>query len=884
MNLTGIQFRLLLLGILPSLLLVTSLAYYFIQYHYLDLENALKEKGQITINQLAISSIYGVFSGNTEILMDISDALLAQPDIVSVHISDNMGTTFAQSEHPQLPAEKDLINFSSPVVIQSISKKDSRSLDPSFIQSKKIADKKIGTVKIALSLESTQKRQKTFLVNSLLLISLGLIFIILLAIRLSKTISTPILTLTKKANELANGYMNARATNSKISEIDDLCQSFNTMAIGLQQTHNYLVDQVEHAVNELKTALTNLEEKNKSLKESTRLAISQNETKSQFIAHISHEIRTPMNGVLGFTELLTQSQLTIQQLEQTQLIKTSATSLLTIVNEILDYSSLETGDFKINISRFNLRENIENCVTTIIPVSSQVQLILDIDNDIPNFISTDPIRLQQIITNLLGNACRLTLTGHIIVRCHLQNNNSLFVSVSDTGAGIHKDKKKELFQPFLQSSEYAVNNELGTGLGLTICKNILTRLGGTIGVCTKYNTGSTFWFILPVSLSESKPLQTQQLSILVIDPFTLRRKALVKQFMYLGFETQSYSSIMSQGFQPKNTFDLIFYSEENELSETKKILNTLRSVTNKAPVIFINSQKKYHPASNYLSLPCRSSYLKNLILTITNTVKSTPAAIKTKTAIRSNSFSIFIADDNEINRLLLRSQLETYCKKITLAKDGKIALNYLQKNKYDLILLDLQMPNYSGLELIKLAKQDDSINKDSPFIAITAHAQSHQRKTLIDAGFDECLIKPVLLEQLFEILDLWLPEKNEKFITTTNQTNYALIMLEKTSGNIELSIDLFNKLFSELRQQADTIEQALNDKNYSLAEEVTHKLHGSVSFCGFIEIQEFAKTLEINLMKKNLDPLNSNFLQLKNKIIKFINLKESILTFLHKQI
>lgn len=883
MNLTGIQFRLLLLGILPSLLLVTSLASYFIQYHYLDLENALKEKGQITINQLAISSIYGVFSGNTEILNDISNALLEQPDIVSVHILDNLNTTLARSERLTLPSEKDLIFFKHAVFIQPISK-NNNSINTPYIKSNKIAEKKIGTVEIALSLENTYKKQQAYLVNSLLLIGFGISCTILLAIRLSKSISSPIISLTKNANELADGHMNARAATSSIAEIDDLCQSFNTMAIGLHQTHIYLIHQIELAVDELTTTLANLEEKNKSLEKSTQLAIRQNKTKSQFIAHISHEIRTPMNGVLGFIDLLTKSQLTIQQLEQTQLIKTSTTSLLTIVNEILDYSSLETGGFKINISTFNFRENLENCATTLFPASNQVQIIIDIDNNVPQFISTDPIRLQQITTNLLGNACRFTHKGHIIIRCRLINKHSLFISISDTGTGIHKDKIKDLFQPFLQSSEYAVDNELGTGLGLSICKNIITRLGGRLGVCTKYHTGSTFWFFLPISFSETEELEVQAETILLIDHSNLRRKALVKQFASLGYHIQSYSSVTKLSLQPETTYDLIFYAYKNETFEAMKILNKMRSVTNQAPIIFLKPKKNYFQASNFLPLPCRSSYLKNLIGTIMKKNQPISEPIEVKTSIRSNSFSIFIADDNEINRILLKSQLEAYCKNITLAKDGKAALSYLQNNKYDLILLDLQMPHYSGLELIKLTKQKNSINKDSPIIAITAHAQSHQRKMLINAGFDECLIKPVLLEHLFEILDLWLPGNHDEFTYPTGQPNLAMIMLDKTSGDKDLAISLFNKLFSELKEQSDAIEHALDNKNHTLAEEITHKLHGSVSFCGFIEMQKAAETLEKNLMKKKLWLLNSNFLHLKSKIIEFNNLQKQILTFLHEDI
>ncbi len=880
MNLTGIQFRLLLLAIIPTFLLVTSLAYYFIQHHYLDLENVLKNKGQVTTNQLAISSIYGVFSANTEVLNEITKGLMDDPDIVSVHILDSLGNSLAQSEQATLPPEHELVYFQHPVTIHTLKQTSDEANISSFDQSPHpLPAKIIGAVKVTLSLQNTHKKQKVYLLNSLLMTFTGIIFTILLALRLSKTISQPIINLTKKANDLANGKMDARAKASNTSEINLLCQSFNTMAERLQGTQNNLMQQIDLAVKELNTTLASLEEKNQSLEKSSQLAINQNKTKSQFLAHISHEIRTPMNGILGFIELLTKSKLSLQQSDQAQLIKSSASSLLTIVNEILDYSSLETGNFKIHISNFSLRENIENCVTTIIPVSDKVQVIIDIDNNIPDLISTDPLRLQQLITNLLGNACKFTHQGHILVRCHLLKNNSLFISISDTGAGIHKDQIDDLFQPFLQTSEYAVNNELGTGLGLTICKNIIKRLGGKLGVCTQINIGSTFWFHIPVALaSAEQPPITQQHTILLIDNFKPRRKAFIKQLSHLGFNSTAVSSIPQLSSHQGNKYTVIFYADENNKThDIKSITSRLQLFSIEGRIIFLGTHKKAL-SKNVLPLPCRSSYLKNLINTCNETKPSLPSPEFTSpdNYPEKNSFSIFIADDNEINRLLLKSQLETYCKNITLADNGKEALSYLQSNKYDLIFLDLQMPYFSGQDLIKIIKQSDSINKDSPVIAITAHAQSHQRKTLIESGFDECLIKPVLLEPLSEILDLWLTDDRIVADDKTDKINYVAKLMEKTSGNSDLAATIFNKLFKELEQQSQSIEHALETNNFALAEKIAHKLHGSVSFCGFTDIQTLAKAMEISLSKKDTSQITTNFHRLKNKIITFLALKNSI--------
>jgi len=877
MNLSGIQFRLLLLSIIPPLLVVSALAYYFIVAHFVDLENALEEKGQITTNQLAISSIYGVFSANTEVLNEITSALLKETDIVSIQIFDNQGKTLAKSEQTPLPSTEELIFFQRSVNIHSFPKKNNESIALLLDQRPSHAIKTIGRVKVTLSLENTHKKQKTYLINSLLLISMGISWSILIAIWLSRTISRPIISLTKTANALANGDMNARARHSNTAEIGVLVQSFNSMAERVQQTQSHLLNQVNTAVSELNKTLISLEDKNKSLEKTTQLAVTQNKTKSQFIAHISHEIRTPMNGILGFIELLTKSSLSLQQLDQAQLIKTSASNLLTIVNEILDYSSLETGNFKVTLSTFNFREIIENCASIITPISGNVQVIIDIDNTIPSLITTDPNRLQQVITNLLGNANKFTKQGHIILRCRKHSDHSVFISVSDTGLGIHQNKINNLFQPFKQLNEYTVDNKLGTGLGLTISKNIIKRLKGSIGVCSQYTTGSTFWITLPVQLSSPEPTPLKHQYFIVVDPFKLRRKAFVKQLIFLGYTVLDIDSIDNLNNQKIVPCDLLFYAKKDEFSLSENLLEKIHALV-AGPTIYITHSSLTNTKANCLSLPCRSSHLKSIIKNQLSPILDVPLLTRQPTKNQRNEISIFIADDNEINRLLLQSQLKDYCNNITLAIDGKSALTYLQKYKYDLILLDLQMPFYSGLELIKILKQANALNHDSPVIAITAHAQSHQRKKLIKAGFDECLIKPILMDQLEEILSLWLPESNlENTNTSINSNDYVPALLQRTSQNTALALNIFNKLFTELPEQSLLIDQALKANNLHLAQEITHKLHGSVSFCGFSDIQQLAYNLEACFPENDSQLIRFNFEQLKNKIINFSKQKDLIL-------
>lgn len=237
-------------------------------------------------------------------------------------------------------------------------------------------------------------------------------------------------------------------------------------------------------------------------------------------------------------------------------------------------------------------------------------------------------------------------------------------------------------------------------------------------------------------------------------------------------------------------------------------------------------------------------------------------------------FSILIADDNQINRLLLVNQLQDYCEHITAAQDGTEALNHLKRRRFGLIFLDLQMPGYNGFELIDAIRHTKNPNSDVPVIAVTAHALPNQCKEIIAHGFDECLIKPILSEQLEEIIALWRPEHT---VEAGSQASYAHQLLTKTAFDRDLALNILNKLLEELPQQLTTIQTALKNNRWQQALAVAHKLHGSVSFCGLADIRQLALALEKSLISKNYPETNSNFGKLQNLVQRFIAKKTDLI-------
>ncbi len=241
-------------------------------------------------------------------------------------------------------------------------------------------------------------------------------------------------------------------------------------------------------------------------------------------------------------------------------------------------------------------------------------------------------------------------------------------------------------------------------------------------------------------------------------------------------------------------------------------------------------------------------------------------------------FSILIADDNSINRLLFVNQLQDHCEQITAAKDGAEALNHLRNERFNLVFLDLQMPGHNGFELIETIRHTENPNKDTPIIAVTAHALPNQCKDIIALGFDECLIKPILSEQLEEIVALWRPNSpHETLNNFRSEAIYAQQILAKTAYDRNLALNILNKLCEELPQQLDSIQNALRHQQWQQALSVTHKLHGSVSFCGLKDIRQLALTLEQNLISKNFLETDRHFDKLQALIEKFITKKTELI-------
>ncbi len=709
-----------------------------------------------------------------------------------------------------------------------------------------------------------------------------------------------------KSGEVWKGEIKNRAKDGSFYWVDSTIVPFRD---GLGKPKQFIVIRMDI------TGLKRIEEELRAAKDAAEGA---SRAKSEFLANMSHEIRTPMNGIIGMTELALDTQLTIEQREYLNMVRTSGASLLTLINDILDFSKIEAGKLDLDVSDFSLRQSIGETLKALGFRAHQkgLELAWRVAPDVPDYLAGDASRVRQVLVNLVGNAVKFTDRGEIVVEIERDPQSTqamvvLHFCVRDTGIGIAKQKQDMIFGAFTQADSSTTRKYGGTGLGLAITRRLVDLMGGKLWLKSEPGVGSAFHFTIRFEVASAQPASDypdpkilSHASILVVDDNETNRIILVEMLGRWGMQVatakgagEALEILARSGNREPHFSAVISDLQMPDMDGFEFVENIRKSVQfGRIPVLMLSSsaQQVEHERcrklgiSAYLAKPIQPSELLDAILSALSLHASEPSEAHDKTRDETQEvlpqsnwrqgMKVLLAEDNAVNRTLATRLLQKHGHTVVVVENGRQALDALEREPVDLVLMDVQMPEMDGLEATAaIREKEKKTGHHLPIIALTAHAMKGDREKCLAAGTDDYLTKPIRTADLFAAVERLRNTNTDaapEAPAITNPPGTSAFDIDAALRHVEGDRDLLDEIVRILADQCPKtmyeIQNAIRAADLSVLERAAHSLKGSASNLCATGVTQAAAELEESARSGDSSRSREQFEALESEVEKLL--------------